>query len=124
LRDPQAGQARLSQAVEAIRAARLSGFYVCGHLTVDAAVGTAAFRSLLDALRPHGLDGFVVSSGDALRHGSRGTEMEEQLCRVRALIESPGWRRFSHLLEESGAAQRREVAKVHASEVGAYEESA
>lgn len=124
LQDPQGARDAFSKTVEAIRAAKLSGFYVCAHVTVDAATGVAAFRSLLEALRARDLDGFIVSSGGALGNGSLGRRWEEKLACVRALIESPGWRRFSCLLEKSGAMRQKAAARVRGSEVGAYEERA
>jgi len=114
------------RAIEAIRAAKLSGFHVCAHVTVNENSNVCAAGELFDYLDGHDVDGFVVSSGGRAI-GSAAGALEETLEDIRALVRCSRWESFSRLLEASYAARGERAALsvgVPEGEGGAVEESA
>jgi len=111
--------------IEGIRAAKLSGFYVCAHVTVGPQTQPCETGELFDSLDRHDVDGFIVSSGGRAE-AADSTEAQEKLGEIRSLVRCNRWEHFSELLEASyGSA--REVKKaipVRATESGGCEESA
>jgi hypothetical protein len=85
--------------IEGIRAAKLSGFHVCTHLTVDEQTELCDAGELFEYLDHYDVDGFIVSSGG--RGGFFSPAMKEKLSEVRGLVRCPRWERFSELLEAS-----------------------
>lgn len=85
--------------IEGIRSAKLSGFHVCAHLTVDDETELCETGELFEYLDGHDVDGLIVSSGG--RVGALSPAVREKLAEARSLVRSPGWERFSELLEAS-----------------------
>jgi MoaA/NifB/PqqE/SkfB family radical SAM enzyme len=109
--------------IEGIRAAKLSGFHVCSHLTVDDETELCEAGELFEYLDNYDVDGFIVSSGG--RGGGFSPAMREKLAEARALVRCPRWERFSALLEASyKALPRNRSVAVARPETGAFEESA
>jgi hypothetical protein len=86
---------------ESIRVARLSGFHVCAHFTINETVSASRFAECMDALQPQHLDGVVVSSGASLAAQANPAFASKSLTQIVELIPSGGWRNFSRLLEAS-----------------------
>jgi MoaA/NifB/PqqE/SkfB family radical SAM enzyme len=121
-----ARQGAFRRAIEGIRAAKLSGFHVCAHVTVNENTDVCEAGELFDYLDRHDVDGFVVSSGGRAI-GSPGGALEEALEDIRALVRCSRWESFSRLLEASYAARGERAAvsvAVPEGEGGAVEESA
>jgi Radical SAM superfamily len=85
---------------DAIEGARLSGFYRCAHVTVDAQTDAPQAARCFEFLNANGLEGFVVSSGTSPA-GAAGPPTVGKLADIRAAIPSRGWRTFSRILEQS-----------------------
>ena len=85
---------------EAIEGARLSGFYRCAHVTVDAQIDVAETLRCFESLNANGLEGFVVSSGTSPATAA-GPATLSKLADIRAAIPSRSWRTFSRILEQS-----------------------
>jgi hypothetical protein len=120
----QAGSFR--RAIEGIRAAKLSGFHVCTHVTVNAQTQVCETGELLEYLDNLGVDGFIVSSGGRARESSWGAEFQEKLDEIRSLVRCSRWEYFSSLLEASYVAPGKKEAAIPlpGSDASAYEESA
>jgi MoaA/NifB/PqqE/SkfB family radical SAM enzyme len=119
------GAGAFRRAIEGIRAAKLSGFHVCAHVTVGENTDARETGELFEYLDRHDVDGFVVTSGGRAPAESRSA-LEEALRDIRALVRCSRWEYFSRLLEASYAARGEEtaVAPVSDGEAGAVEESA
>jgi len=115
------------RAMEGIRAAKLSGFHVCAHVTVNGNTDVCETGELFDSLDRYDIDGYVVSSGGRATAAARGV-LEETLEDIRALVRCSRWESFSRLLEASYAARGERAAvavtPVPEGEGGAVEESA
>ena len=115
--------------IEGIRAAKLSGFHVCAHVTVTPDTDSCEMGELFEYLDNYGVDGYIVSSGGhCMDPGSHG-KFQEQLEEIRSLVRCSRWEHFSSLLEASYLARlSRDEKKSHvsipSSESGACEESA
>ena len=115
--------------IEGIRAAKLSGFHVCAHMTVSDGTDPCAAGELFEYLDRYDVDGFIVSSGGrGLAAG--GAAAEEKLEEVRALVRCSRWESFSRLLEASYAVRDGKsealvapVGAVAEGKAGAFEES-
>jgi organic radical activating enzyme len=97
--DLRAGRSGVFRAaVEGIRTAKLSGFLICAHALVDAETRLEDIAELKEYLGALDADGFLVSAApDA---ANRETEiLRKKVNEARRLIASPGWERFSRLLE-------------------------
>jgi len=90
------------QAMEGIRAAKLSGFHVCAHVTVTSQTEPCETGELFEFLDRYDVDGFVVSSGVAA--GADREKLEE----LRGLVRCSRWENFSRLLESSYASRAAE----------------
>ena len=112
--------------IEGIRAAKLSGFHVCTHVTVNAQTQVCETGELFEYLDNYGVDGFIVSSGGRPIESSWGSELQEKLDEIRSLVRCSRWEYFSSLLEASYVAPREKNAAVTlpGSDAGAYEENA
>ena len=115
--------------IEGVRAAKLSGFYVCTHLTVNQRTEACDAGELFEYLDRYDVDGFVVSSGGTAV-GAADAAAQEKLEEVRSLVRCNRWENFSRLLEASYATHGKRVtapvavAPVAEAEAGAVEESA
>jgi len=111
------------RAVEGIRAAKLSGFHVCIHVTVGATTEPCEIGELFDSLDRHDVDGFIVSSG-----GQAATEptASDKLEEIRSLVRCSRWENFSKMLENSYLKQKaaRERIRIASQQPGACQESA
>jgi len=114
------------RAIEGIRAAKLSGFHVCAHVTVNLQSEACEIAELFEYLDNYGVDGFIVSSGGLAIESSLGAEFREKLDEIRSLVRCSRWEYFSSLLEASYAAPREKNAAMPLprSDAGAVEESA
>jgi MoaA/NifB/PqqE/SkfB family radical SAM enzyme len=112
--------------LEGIRAAKLSGFHVCAHVTVNSAIDVCETSGLFEYLDKRDVDGLIVSSGGRAFENSAGTELQEKLEEIRSLVRCSRWEYFSSLLEASYAAAAREKKAVLLpdGDSGACEESA
>jgi MoaA/NifB/PqqE/SkfB family radical SAM enzyme len=105
--------------IEGVRAAKLSGFHVCAHVTVNEKSEVSGTGDLFELLDRYDVDGYVVSSGGRtpLAYDSAA---QERLEEIRALVRCGRWESFSRLLEASYAF-RSENASVSASVVSVAE---
>jgi Radical SAM superfamily len=92
-------------AVEGIRAAKLSGFLVCAQVVLHADTELSEFDQLRVYLEVRDVDGFVVTPANGFFEASAGHEenqaLQSKLRAARDQIRSRRWRLFSRLLESS-----------------------
>jgi MoaA/NifB/PqqE/SkfB family radical SAM enzyme len=114
------------RAIEGVRAAKLSGFHVCTHVTVNSATDACEIGELFEYLDDHGVDGYIVSSGGLGDKAASTKELQEKLEEIRSLVRCSRWEHFSILLESSRAETREKNAAVvlPGNDSGACEESA
>jgi MoaA/NifB/PqqE/SkfB family radical SAM enzyme len=116
--------------VEGIRAAKLSGFHVCTHITANERTEVCETGELFESMDRYDVDGFMVSSGGAAIDRAKGTAINDRLEEIRALIRCSRWENFSELLEASYVSPRETGIAVLApssvppTDAGAVEESA
>ena len=103
-----------ARVMEGIRAAKLSGFYVCTHVTVNLQTDVCEISELFEYLDGYDVDGFIVSSGGGLIESASGNELQEKLQDIRSLVRCSRWEYFSSLLEASYAKPRAGKAAVPA----------
>ena len=89
--------------IEGVRAAKLSGFHVCAHVTVNENTDVCEAGELFEDLDRYDIDGFIVSSGGVAPSAASAAAAAENLSETRALIRSGPWENFSRLLEASYA---------------------
>jgi MoaA/NifB/PqqE/SkfB family radical SAM enzyme len=111
------------RSIEAIRAAKLSGFLIAAHVTVTPEMDACQIGELIGFLDKMDVDGFIVSSGGRSL-ADNGASLAENLADVRSMIRSGRWENFSRMLEASylNAAPARAAEKVSASGENAFEE--
>jgi hypothetical protein len=99
--------------IEGIRAAKLSGFHVCTHVTVNEQTQVCETGELFESLDQHDVDGYIVSSAGAADVTS-DSPMKEKLEEIRALVRCARWESFSKLLEASyvSVSRRADLASV------------
>jgi sulfatase maturation enzyme AslB (radical SAM superfamily) len=90
--------------MEGIRAAKLSGFHVCAHFTVNSQSDACETGELFEYLDNYDVDGFIVSSGGGPVESATRNELQQKLQEIRALVRCSRWEYFSLLLEDSYAA--------------------
>jgi hypothetical protein len=112
--------------MEGIRAAKLSGFHVCAHVTVNSQTDVCQTGELFEYLDNYDVDGFIVSSGGGRVEPATCNKLQEKLREIRALVRCSRWEYFSSLLEDSYAAPRAGKAPVSApqSDASACKETA
>jgi Fe-coproporphyrin III synthase len=88
--------------IEGIRAAKLSGFHVCAHVTVNEKTQVCETGELFEFLDRYDVDGYIVSSGRGTLL-ARNSATAESLEEIRALVRCARWESFSRLLEASYA---------------------
>jgi MoaA/NifB/PqqE/SkfB family radical SAM enzyme len=110
LHDQTAGRpGTFRRVIEGIRAAKLSGFHVCAHVTVQNKTEVCETGELFELLDRYDVDGFIVSSGG--RPSPAGDRAaQEKLEEIRALTRCARWEKFSRLLEASYALRREKIA--------------
>ena len=130
IHDRSAGRAgAFRRVIEGIRAAKLSGFHVCAHLTVTEATDACNAGELFEYLDRYDVDGFIVSS-EGGRRGAGDATGQEKLEEVLSLVRCSRWENFSRLLERSYAVrgEKSEESVAAASDVDekveVFEESA
>src|SRR5215470_10652693 len=90
------------RAMEGIRAAKLSGFYVCAHVSVTEATEPCETGELFELLDRYDVDGYIVSSGGQ-RQAASTAAYQEKLAELRGFVRCSRWENFSRLLECSYA---------------------
>jgi MoaA/NifB/PqqE/SkfB family radical SAM enzyme len=116
--------------VEGIRAAKLSGFHVCAHVTANPQTEVCETAELFESLDRHDVDGYIVSSGGAAIDRASSSAMRDKLEELRALVRCSRWEGFSELLEASYVSPREtKVGRpvpgpIRGNDAGAVEESA
>lgn len=112
------------QIMEAIRAAKLSGFLVCAHVTVGTEANACEIGELFEYLDGNDIDGFIVSSGGAMVNASETKPLRDKLEDVLCLLRDPRWEKFSRFLEASYATRPAVSipAKIRSSEANACQE--
>jgi MoaA/NifB/PqqE/SkfB family radical SAM enzyme len=96
--------------IEGIRVAKLSGFHVCAHLTVNMQSDVCNSGELFEFLDKYDVDGFIVSSGGRAADSASRAEFQDKLEEIRSLVRCSRWEYFSSLLEASYAAPREKKA--------------
>ena len=113
--------------IEGIRAAKLSGFHVCAHVSVNFNTDGCEMGELFEYLDNYGVDGYIVSSGGrAIDPASRG-KFQEQFEEIRSLVRCTRWEYFSSLLEASFLTRdekKKSPVPISTNESGTCEESA
>jgi molybdenum cofactor biosynthesis enzyme MoaA len=93
------------EAVDGIRAAKLSGFLVCAYIAAHSDAGLAELEQLRHYLEARDVDGFVVmpanGSPQAVSQQKESEPLRKRLHAARAQVRSRRWRLFSRLLESS-----------------------
>ena len=115
-----------ARVMEGVRAAKLSGFHVCAHVTVNLQTDVCESGELFEYLDNYDVDGFIVSSGgESVESGSRNA-LQDKLQEIRSLVRCSRWEYFSSLLEASYAMPRTGKVAVPAQsgDSGACEETA
>jgi hypothetical protein len=87
--------------IEGIRAAKLSGFHVCAHVSVGLDTDGCETGELFEYLDNYGVDGYIVSSGGHAIDPASRVKFQERLAEIRALVRCSRWEYFSSLLEAS-----------------------
>ena len=100
------------RAIEGIRAAKLSGFRVCAHVTVNSSTDVCETSELFEYLDNYDVDGYIVSSGGRAIEPSSAGKFQELLEEVRSLVRCSRWEYFSSLLEASYAVPSEKKASV------------
>ena len=127
LHDASVGQPGIfRRVIEGIRAAKLSGFHICTHVTVNSQTEVCEAGELFEFLDRHDVDGYIVSSGGRAVETSSGSELQEKLDEIRALVRCSRWEQFSALLESSYLApsKKKIAVSVAGGDSNACEESA
>lgn len=96
--DRTIGPGAFRRVIEGIRAAKLSGFHVCAHLTVSENTDLCETGELFEYLDRYDVDGYLVSSGGATRGSA---SCQQRLEEVLPLVRCSRWENFSRLLEAS-----------------------
>jgi hypothetical protein len=89
--------------IEGIRAAKLSGFHVCAHVTAHERSDACQIGGLFEYLDGYDVDGYVISAGG--RSLTTGAPLQEKMAELLPLIRCKRWEYFSRLLEASYSAR-------------------
>jgi hypothetical protein len=119
--DSRAGQpGAYRRVLESFRAAKLSGFLVCAHITIGPDSDACEIGELFEELCAKDADGLIVSSGGTNSAASTSGNLGE----IRGLIRHGGWERFSRILESSPVAPAAVPARprISGKQEGAFEE--
>jgi hypothetical protein len=107
--------------MEAIRAAKLSGFLIAAHVTVTPETNPCDVGELIEFLDKKDVDGFLVTTGGLLAE-ARDAALETALHHSRSLIRSGRWENLSALLEDSYAVAAPAGQKLPSPGENAFEE--
>jgi MoaA/NifB/PqqE/SkfB family radical SAM enzyme len=127
LHDESVGQqGAFRRVIEGIRAAKLSGFHVCTHVSVGSQTDVCETGELFEFLDRYDVDGYIVSSGGRAADMQSAGELQEKLDEIRALVRCSRWEEFSELLESSYLAPREKnvAVPVTGGDANACEENA
>ena len=103
--DRSTGQSGAFQrALDGVRAAKLSGFHVCAHVSVTEKTEPCETGELFEFLDRYDVDGYIVSSGGS-RQGSSSNGCQEKLEELLGFVRCSRWENFSRLLEASYASR-------------------
>ena len=112
-------QGSFRRVIEGIRAAKLSGFHVCAHVSVTDKTEPCETGELFEYLDRFDVDGYLLSSGGRV-HTASSLACQEKLEDLRGLVRCRRWENFSRLLEASYASSNvRQVASAVAASVPA-----
>jgi len=111
------------RSMEAIRAAKLSGFLVAAHVKVTRETDACDIGELIEFLDKKDVDGFIVTGGGQLAK-ERDAALQEVVDDSRTMIRCGRWERFSELLDASYADVSAETARQRLASTGesAFEE--
>ena len=113
LHDESVGQqGAFRRVIEGIRAAKLSGFHVCTHVSAGSETDVCETGELFEFLDRYDVDGYIVSSGGRAAGTQSAGELQEKLDEIRALVRCSRWEEFSELLESSYLAPREKKVAV------------
>src|SRR6266852_8131614 len=86
LQDRAVGQpGAFRKVIEGIRAAKLSGFHVCSHVSVNSQTDVCETGELFEFLDRYDVDGYIVSSGGRTETSSL-SDVQGKLEEIRALV--------------------------------------
>src|SRR5262245_58980054 len=91
--------------MEGIRAAKLSGFFVCAHVRATEKTEPCETGELFEQLDRYDVDGFILSSG-GFAQAPVSRDYQDKLEELRALVRCSRWESFSRLLESSYAGRK------------------
>ncbi len=126
LQDRAVGQpGAFRKVIEGIRAAKLSGFHVCSHVSVNSQTDVCETGELFEFLDRYDVDGYIVSSGGRTETSSL-SDVQGKLEEIRGLVRCSRWEEFSALLESSYLEPREKkvAVPVTGGDSNACEESA
>ena len=126
LHDQAVGQpGAFHRVIEGIRAAKLSGFHVCTHVSVNSQTDVCETGELFEFLDRYDVDGYIVSSGGRSETSSL-SDVREKMDEILALVRCSRWEKFSTMLESSYLEPREKkiAVPVAGGDSNACEESA
>lgn len=100
-------QGAFGRAIEGIRAAKLSGFLICGHVLVDAGTDLNEVAQMRNQLVEMDADGLFVSAAPGTGSATK-EDTQSKVQEARKIVESHGWGTLGRMLDrESQEAQAR-----------------
>lgn len=102
MNDLRAGRnGTFGRALEGIRAAKLSGFLICGHVLVDAATDLSELAQLKEQLLGMDADGLLASTAPGVLNTANHDRkvVEQKLREAQKMLESRGWGTLARLLD-------------------------
>jgi MoaA/NifB/PqqE/SkfB family radical SAM enzyme len=109
------------RSMEAIHAAKLSGFLVAAHVTVTTETDPCDVGELIEFLDKKDIDGFLASAGGN-PDATMSSALQKKLKETRELIRFGRWERLSALLDASCAEPAPVPARLDSSGENAFEE--
>lgn len=117
-------------AMEGIRVAKLSGFFLCVHSRIDARTQLAEIADLVQFAKSLDVDGFVISTAEGALNTSNNASdaLRRKVADARRFIGNPWWQMFSRLVDRALHGQHvstqdvKHAARVLEQEVNSNEE--
>ena len=109
------------RSIEAIRAAKLSGFLVAAHVTVTTETDPCDVGELIELLDKKDVDGFLVSAGGN-PDATMSSSLRKVLKETRELIRFGCWERLSALLDASCSGHALAPVRLASPSENAFEE--